>query len=326
MKKRFLSTLLMMGMAVNVCVTGCGSKTAETTAASLSEMTVDEKTVTFTDDLGRELTVNNPQRVASLLGSFADIWYLAGGEIIASADDAWEDFDLPLPEDAANLGNTKKPNLEVLFEADPDFVLASTNTAGHMELKETLEAAGIQTAYFDVSDFDDYLRVLKVFTDITGREDLYTKNGAAIQDRMQEIVEESKAHIKEQGQPPKVLVIRASASMILAKNSKNNVMGEMLRALGCENIADSDSSLLENLSMEHIIIENPEYIFVCQFGDDAEAIRANMDAYITDNPAWSGLKAVEEGHVYYMEKALYTLKPNDRWAEAYENVEKLLFH
>ena len=68
------------------------------------------------------------------------------------------------------------------------------------------------------------------------------------------------------------------------------------------------------------------YIFVCQFGDDAEAIRANMDAYITDNPAWSGLKAVEEGHVYYMEKALYTLEPNDRWAEAYENVEKLLFH
>ena len=111
-----------------------------------------------------------------------------------------------------------------------------------------------------------------------------------------------------------------------AKNSKGNVMGELVYALGCENIADSDDSLLENLSLEHIVVEDPDYIFICQHGDDPDAIKAHMEEFIAENPAWSELTAVKEDRVYYMEKELYTLKPNDRWAEAYEKVEKILFH
>ena len=35
----------------------------------------------FTDDLGREVTVESHERVAALLGSYADMWILAGGEV-----------------------------------------------------------------------------------------------------------------------------------------------------------------------------------------------------------------------------------------------------
>ena len=99
----------------------------------------------------------------------------------------------------------------------------------------------------------------------------------------------------------------------------------MLKALGCENIADSKDSLMENLNLEYIIQENPDYIFICQIGDDMGAVKKHMNEFIAENPAWSNLTAVKEGRVYYMEKALYTLKPNERWAEAYEKVEKILF-
>ena len=281
--------------------------------------------ITFIDDLGREITVENPQRVAALLGSFADIWYLAGGEIIASADDAWEDFELLLSKDAVNLGMTKDLSLEKVFEANPDLILASMNTKQHLEWKDTLESAKITTAYFDVSDFDDYLRVLKIFTDITGRSDLYKTNGTSIANQIEDIIERSQAKIKETGEAPKILSLRASASYIRAKNSNGNVLGEMLKALGCENIADSEDSLMENLNLEYIIQENPDYIFICQIGDDMEAVKKHMNEFIAENPAWSNLTAVKTGHVYYMEKALYTLKPNERWAEAYEKVEKILF-
>ena len=320
MKRRYriaLVTLILAGMLGNA---------GSASAAEIEENTKPESTVTFTDDLDREITVGNPQRVAALLGSFADIWYLAGGEVIASADDAWDDFDLPLPEEAVNLGMTKDLSLEKLFEAEPDLVLASTNTKQNMEWKDTLDAAGITTAYFDINNFDDYLRALKIFTEITGRADLYETNGTAIQEQMRSIVEESQQHIEETGKTPKVLVVRASAGMILAKNSKGNVMGELVYALGCENIADSDDSLLENLSLEHIVVEDPDYIFICQHGDDPDALKAHMEEFIAENPAWSELTAVKEARVYYMEKELYTLKPNDRWAEAYEKVEKILFH
>jgi CheY-like chemotaxis protein len=68
------------------------------------------------DDLGRTVTVRDPQRVACLLGSFAQVWQLAGGQVIATADDAWDDLGLVLPDDTVNLGNTKRLNLELLLD------------------------------------------------------------------------------------------------------------------------------------------------------------------------------------------------------------------
>lgn len=279
---------------------------------------------TFTDDLGRKVTVSEPERVAALLGSYADIWYLAGGEICACADDAWEDFALPLPEDAINLGMTKELNLEKLFEADPDFVLASSNTQGNVEWMDTLEAAGIAVAYFSVSDFDDYLRLLRICTEITGREDLYVENGLDIQAQIDSVIAQSRERISAAGEAPTVLSLRASSTFIRAKSSKNNVLGEMLKSLGCVNIADSDDSLLENLSLEHIMLQDPDYIFFIQQGDNAEGTEANIERFISENPAWSQLTAVKEGRVYLLEKVLYALKPNDRWGEAYENLERIL--
>lgn len=326
MKRKMVYVVLLA-----VMLAGCGEEKAG--AAVSQEHMVEESEdknmsqedgYTFTDALGREVTVNAPKRVAALLGSYADIWYLAGGEVIASADDAWDDFQLPMAETAVNLGMTKELSLEKLFEADPDLVLASSNTQGNVEWLETLEAAGIPVAYFEVNDFEDYLSFLKICTDITGREDLYEKNGLAIKQQIEDVIAESRKRIETAGKAPTVLSLRASSTFIRAKNSQDNVLGEMLGALGCVNIADSDDSLLENLSMEHIIMQDPDYIFFVQQGDNEEGTKANIESFIAENPAWSELTAVKNGRVYMLEKALYALKPNDRWGEAYEKLEEIL--
>ncbi len=279
--------------------------------------------VTFTDDLSRSVTVNRPQRVAALLGSFAQTWVLAGGNVCASADDAWEDFDLALPEDAVNLGMTKNLSLEKLLAAEPDFVIASTNTSQQLQWQDTLEQSGIPVAYFDVSGFEDYLRMLKICTDITGRSDLYQENGLNVQTQVESVIAESRKRLEEEA-APSVLFLRASASSIRAKNNSGNVLGEMLAALGCENIADSDDSLLENLSMERILQADPDFIFFVQSGDDTTGMEENVRRFLAENPAWEQLSAVKEDRVFFLDKTLYNLKPNNRWGEAYENLEAIL--
>ncbi len=282
-----------------------------------------EEEITFQDDLGKTITLKRPKRVAALLGSFADLWILSGGDIVASADDAWNDFKLPLEEDVVNLGQTKELSLEKLFFAEPDFILASTNTRVDREWEETLEKAQIPTAYFDVSDFEDYLRVLNICTNITGREDLYEKNGSLVEEQVNTVLEKNKERLEKEEQK-KVLYLRVSASSIRAKNSKDNVLGEMLKDLGCINIADSDESLLENLSVEHILTEDPDYIFWVQVGDKKEAAEKALEEFVKKNPLWNQLTAVKENKVFFMEKNLYNLKPNARWGEAYEQLEQIL--
>jgi iron complex transport system substrate-binding protein len=290
---------------------GCGAPAVPTESA---------EGLAFTDDLCRTIMVNQPQRVACLLGSFAQIWQLAGGEVIATADDAWDDLGLQLSEDCVNLGNTKELSLELLLSAQPDFILASANTRQNLEWKETLASVGIPTAYFDVADFEDYLRLLKLCTDITGRSDLYETHGTDVSAQIDAVLEKAAAR----STTPTVLVMRASASMVTVKNSEDNVLGEMLRTLGCINIADSDESLLENLSLERILEADPDFIFFVQRGDDTAGMMAYVENMMTENPAWQELGAVKEGRLYFMDKNLYNLKPNHRWGEAYEKLEAIL--
>lgn len=307
MKRRILSLVLLFCLLLSAC-------------GSAPEMSHSGNAVTFTDDLGRQVTVDVPQRTAALLGSFAQVWQLAGGQVVATADDAWEDLQLELPDDTVNLGGTKNLSLELLLSARPDFVLASANTRQNLEWQETLENAGITVAYFSIDDFADYLRLLDICTDITGRKDLYAQHGTAVQTQIDAVL----ARSEERGSNPTVLCMRASASMVTVKNSEDNVLGAMLKSLGCVNIADSDTSLLENVSMEHILLSDPDFIFFVQRGDDEAGMRAYVQQTLMADPAWSSLTAVQQGRVYFMDKNLFNLKPNHRWGEAYEILEEIL--
>lgn len=274
------------------------------------------KTVQFTDALGRSVSIpKNPTRVAALIGSFADVWCLSGGTLCAAASDAWEDFGLEL-DGAVNIGGAHSPNTELLLSSNPDFVIASASTASNVALKDTLEAMKIPVAYFNVDHFNDYLQMLDLCTDITGRKDLYEQNGMALHAQINAIKTEYAAQPIPEEQR-KILLLRASSASIKAKSSSGTILGEMLKDMGCINIADQDSSLLENLSVESILSQEPYHIFAVTMGNNTAAATEALDRMLQENPAWSSLSAVRENRVHVMDKKRFNLKPNAHWAEAY---------
>lgn len=282
---------------------------------------------TFTDDLGREVTLEAaPRRVAALTGSYADIWCTAGGRdtLVASASDAWTDFDLGLGEEVANIGGAMGVSVEELLAAAPDLVLASTNIPSNQEMLPALEAAGVDMAFFSVNTFEDYLRMLEICTDLTGNPEAYQTYGEAVAEEIEAARARAAAALEEQG-PEKVLYIRAAASVVKPKGSSGTVLGEMLADLSCINIADQDQSLLEDLSMEAILAADPDKILIVLQGADPEPAKAQLEGEVLSNPAWQQLTAVREGRVYYMDKDLYHLKPNARWGEAYDHLVEILY-
>lgn len=282
---------------------------------------------TFTDDLGREVTLEAaPRRVAALTGSYADIWCTAGGRdtLVASASDAWTDFDLGLGEEVANIGGAMGVSVEELLAAAPDLVLASTNIPSNQEMLPALEAAGVDVAFFSVDTFEDYLRMLEICTGLTGSPEAYQTYGEAVAEEIEAARAWAAAALEEQG-PEKVLYIRAAASVVKPKGSSGTVLGEMLADLGCINIADQDQSLLEDLSMEAILAADPDKILIVLQGADPEPAKAQLEGEVLSNPAWQQLTAVREGRVYYMDKDLYHLKPNARWGEAYDHLVEILY-
>lgn len=288
------------------------------------ESTTGEKetqAVTFVDDLGREVSVDNPKRVISLISSFADIWYLAGGieQLVATTNATWTYFDLPFRDDIVNLGSSKELNIEQLIACEPDLVLASCGTDRNVELETAFEEMGINVAYFSVNSFEDYLRVLKTCTEITGCEENYEIYGTQVKEQVEA------ALLRVDGSMPRVLYVRATGSSCKVKNSEDSVLGEMLANMGCVNIADHENSLLEQLSMEVILQEDPDYIFVVMQSADPADAQATLENTLLSNPAWATLTAVKEGRYHVMEQNLYNLKPNARWGEAYEKLADILY-
>ena len=277
--------------------------------------------VSFVDDLGRTVCVKNPQRVISLISSFADIWYLAGGieQLVATTNATWTYFDLPFREDIVNLGSSKELNIEQLIACEPDLILASCGTDRNVELETVFEEMGMNVAYFSVNSFEDYLRVLKTCTEITGCEENYETYGLAVKEQ----VEAALARVDTS--EPRVLYVRATGSSCKVKNSEGSVLGEMLANMGCVNIADREESLLEQLSMEVILQEDPDYIFVVMQSADPSDAEKVLESTLLSNSAWSTLTAVKEGRYYVMEQNLYNLKPNARWGEAYEKLADILY-
>jgi iron complex transport system substrate-binding protein len=275
--------------------------------------------IVFIDATGREVSVSSHDRVIVASGSFAHTWLLAGGVLAATTEDAFGEYAAVDPAAVENVGLLKTPSLELILAQEPDLVILSANIQGHMDLYDQLAAAGITAAYFSVETFGEYLDMLKICTDITGRGDLYEQNGAALQGKIDEIISRNAGK-----EPPAVLLMRSHSSGVSARSS-DTMAGAMLKDLGCVNIADGENDLLTELSMEVIIQEDPDYIFVTTMGDSEEKALETLKAGIQANPAWQELSAVKNGRYHVLPKDLFHLKPNDRWPESYEMLADILY-
>ena len=292
---------------------GCGSQPAAHSG---------ENTVAFTDDTGVEISVpRHPQTVAVLTSSLADLWLTAGGAVDITVGETVErgftDKTVVLVDDGAG----KTVNLEALIAAEPDFVLYSSDLSGQLECADALHNAGIPAAGFAVETFEDYLKLLKICTEILDTPENYEQYGQQVKERVDDLI----AAAQGQKEQPSILFVRAgsSAKYTKAKTARNHFVCVMLDALGTKNIADVAPILLDGLSIEEILLADPDAILFTTMGDEATGL-AYMDSLLAD-PVWQSLTAVETGRVYSLPKEWFQYKPNSQWDRAYAYLIELLY-
>jgi len=277
--------------------------------------------ITFTDDAGTEISLlQKPGKVASLFSSYAEMVLLSGGSVDITVGEALErgfaNKDTPLVDGGAG----KSINTELLISYKPDFVVGSYDIAAHRESAEILNASGIPAALFHVENFSDYERVMKILCEIFDGKEQYEKN-----------VEKVKAEIEgvlssvPDGQKKKILFVRcaSSAKATKAKTKSENFVCEMLDEMNTYNIAENAKVLLDGLSAEEIILEDPDFIFFSAMGNE-EAAKEYMTG-VLESKEWQTLSAVKTGNFAFLDKELFQYKPNNRWGRAYKTLAELLY-
>ena len=276
-----------------------------------------EETVAANPDTKVETFVaEKPQRVIALSKSNAELWLLAGGELIATSDDAMKLEGIS--EDTVSLGDMDHVSTEAIAALEPDLLILFSTDPAQKALGESAEALGFNVYYTNIDGYADYETVMTDLTKLTGREDLYETKVENVREEINEIL----SKVPEGAEEKTYLFLHVSATK--SKVEKNDYFAsEIFNRLGLKNIA-ADNSVFDELSLEQIVAADPDYIFVVTRGDEKKALDS-FDELFKNQPAWEALSAVKNGQYHLLSKDLFGLKPNDKWAESYKEAYTLLY-
>lgn len=293
----------------------------EEVTASEYGIIINEEDVSFTDASGEEVTIKkNPQRVVVLQNSLLEIWDHAGGTVVGRVEES-EDKTVENAMSVEVVGSMGSPSLEKILSLQPDLIIISGSYAAQREMIPSLEQNNIQVINLDNDLLEDYYKTVRLFTAITGKDDLYDKHVNDIQKKVDEVVAKA-----PKDKNYKAVIIFATAKSITVRDS-NTMVGEMLKDLNVVNISDSVDAGADTktFSIEKIIQEDPDFIFVQTMGSDLEKITERLKSDALDNTAWASLTAVKEDRYFVLPKDLYLYKPNHKYPEAYEGLAKMIY-
>ena len=167
--KRFLAAAV--SAAILFAVTGCagGESTAQTDssitggAASLAEEVLTESESTELKDV----------KAVALSRNAARMWMLAGGELIAAADEAQ---DLPgIPKDLVWIGSENEPDLKNILKTETDVVIVDRSVENYSGIKKELSEAECDMIEVSANSFRDYDASMQLLTERTGNAESYQK-------------------------------------------------------------------------------------------------------------------------------------------------------
>ncbi len=258
--------------------------------------------LTVIDDLGDVLRVDRPaQRVISLSPHLTELMYSIGAGDRLAGVVRGSDF----PAEAAALtqiGDASGLDFESLLHARPDLVLAWGGGNRSVDLAR-LRALGLHVLVLEPKGPEDIARHLRLLGDMTG------------------LIERAHAVAREFERRVRALRDRYTGSAnvrvlfeiwhrpLFTVNGEH-IISKMLRLCAARNVFEDLPRLAGEVSMEQVLILDPDAIVV---GSEAE------DAGVENWTQFSYLKAVRGGNVFTISADLIA-RPTPRIVDAAERV------
>lgn len=296
LRKTLLVTLLF------VLLTACAPQATPTATV-----------LTFTDGLGREISLNGPaQKVISLAPSNTEILFAIGAGSQAVGRDQLSDY----PAEAANatdIGSSFEAlNTELIVSLKPDLVLAAEiNTP---EQVKQLEDLGLTVYYLkNPLTLEEMYSNLELVAQMTGHE---TETATLIESLKARVsaVDEKIAPISSR--PGVFYELDATDPAKPYTAGKGTFITQLIERAGGQNIA-ADIDGYPQLSLEQVVAADPAFIIL---GDSAYGVTPES---IASRPGWENLSAVKNNQVFPFDDNLVS-RPGPRLVDALEELAKLL--
>ena len=317
-RKTVILTLLLA-----LAITGCAPASTPTeapapvstdivaTEASATEAPAADG-LTFTDDMGREITLaGTPERIVSLAPSTTEILFAVGAGAQVVGRDEFSDY----PEEAKALpsigGSFGEYNVEAIVALEPDLVFAAEiNTP---ELVKQLEDLGVTVYYLgNPLTLEEMYGKLETIAELTGHD--VSELVSSLQARVA-AVDEKIAPIS--ARPNAFYEIDASDPSKPYTYGPGTFGDLLITRAGGTNVGSVSTDAYPQLSLEQIVVENPSIIIL---GDSMWGVTPES---VLERAGWESIEAVKSEQIFPIDDNLIS-RPGPRLVDGLEALAKIL--
>lgn len=283
--RRVAATCAACALLALAVFAGCGGSSGDGT---------DGGTRVFTDDLGREVTLEGtPERIVSISPACTEIIFALdlGDKVVGVT----EYCDYPAEaREKDKIGTFTSPNLEAILAQEPDLVLATGGV--QLDLLDRMEEAGLAVYAVNPTTFDTTVACILEVGELTGAEEKAGEIAADMNARAVDIAEAVSEAEAEGEERPRVFYEIFYENNVWTAGS-SSIISDLIRLAGGENIGDADSSDYFEFNVEALIAENPQVYLV---GSGSMFNPGDINS----RPGWDRMDAVKGGRVHVIDENL----------------------
>jgi len=270
--------------------------------------------LTFTDGLKRTVTLPAPAaRIISLAPSNTEILFAIGAAAQVIGRDDFSDY----PAEAKDLpdigGSNGKYDLEKIASLKPDLVIASElNTADQVKALEDLKI----TVYYlsNPPDLEGMFANLITVGELSGHK----AQAATLVDTLRQRVKAVQDKVSGVANRPTIFYeLDATDPSKPYTAGPTTFIDQLIQISGGVNIAGSLSTAWPQISLEEILVKNPDMILL------GDAAYGNSPAQVKQRAGWTGLKAVKDNNIQVFDDNLVS-RPGPRLVDGLEILAKLI--
>ena len=236
-------------------------------------------------------------KIISLAPNLTEVLYDLGlGEQVIAVS-SYCDYP-PAVKAKPKIGGMSNPSLEGIVAMKPDAVVL-TDDGNPREIEERLRGLGIRTHVFRAKRLDDLPREIRALGAALNVEAQADRSARRIERAVRRYGQAS----RQDPAPPerRVLVVVQPEPLMVA--GSGTAIHDVLTLLGLRNIAADARSGYPRYSLEEVIRQAPDIIFIGRGHGDMKAQSRRLLKRL------QSLEAIRQGRVYYIGDALFRMGP-----------------
>jgi iron complex transport system substrate-binding protein len=245
--------------------------------------------ITMRDDNGNTVVLQQPaQRIVTLAPHVTEMVFAAGGGDRIVGTVSYSDFP-PAARAIARVGDHRQIDMERIIALKPDLLVVWLHGNSERQL-EALRKLGIPLYYSEPHKLDDIPQNLLRLGQLMGTEAQAQQSAAELRRQLAVLA------ARYSNRPP-VRVFYQVWDRPLYTLSGQHIVSDAIRLCGGENIFDKLSVTAPNVSVESVLLENPEVVIT----GNSRMLKTNgVDLW----KSYPGLLATRRGNLFAVEADL----------------------